>query len=132
MLEKEKSNQQRKQSIQYAAIAIVIITLLLFFLLLSRSIIVNEKLIEYFNIIGLLIVFEFINLVLHPYLDTFTHHSPVLMLLIMVIIAAILVPVHHRLEKWLTQRLVLKNKKIRLAAAKKTIEMLEGNAAGLP
>ncbi len=132
LYEKEKSDQQRKQSIQYAAIAIVIITLLLFFLLLSRSIIVNEKLIEYFNIIGLLIVFEFINLVLHPYLYTLTHHSPVLMLLIMVIIAAILVPVHHRLEKWLTQRLVLKNKRIRLAAAKKTIEMLEGNSAVLP
>jgi hypothetical protein len=47
------------------------------------------------------------------------------MLLVMVGIAALLVPVHHRLEKWITGRLVEKNKKIRLAAAKKTIATLE-------
>ena len=128
LLEKEKTNEERKQNIQYAAIAIGIITLLLLFLLLSHSIIVNEQLIKYFDIIGLLIAFEFINLVLHPYLVNLTHHSPVLILLIMVCIAAILVPAHHRLEKWLTHRLVEKNKKIRLNAAKKTIDILEGNA----
>ena len=48
------------------------------------------------------------------------------MLLIMVCIASLLVPAHHRLEKWVTQALVEKNKKIRLAAAKKTIARLEG------
>ena len=132
LFEKEKASEDRKQSIQYAALAIGIITLLVFFLLLSRSVIVNEKLIEYFDIIGLLIVFEFINLVLHPYLGNLTQHSPVLMLLIMVCIAAILVPAHHRLEKWLTSRLVAKNKRIRLAAAKKTIEVLEGNSTIQP
>jgi hypothetical protein len=51
------------------------------------------------------------------------------MLLIMVCIAAILVPGHHRLEIWLTKKLVEKNKRIRLASAKKTIETLEGNSA---
>ena len=129
MLEKEKTNEERKRSIQYAAIAIGIITLLVFFFLLSRSIVVNEQLIKYFDVIGLLIVFEFLNLVLHPYLGNLTHHSPVLMLLIMVCIAAILVPGHHRLEKWITGRLVEKNKIIRLAAAKKIIETLEENSA---
>lgn len=128
LLEKEKTNEERKHNIQYAAIAIGIITLLISFLLLSGSIIVNEQLIKYFAIIGLLVVFEFINLVIHPYLGNFTNHSPLLMLLIMVCIAAILVPAHHRLEKWMTGRLVEKNKRIRLAAARKTIETLEGNS----
>ena len=128
LIEKEKTNEERKHNIQYAATAIGIITLLILFLLLSRSIIVNEQLIKYFGIIGLLIVFEFINLVLHPYLSKLTNNSPVLMLLIMVCIAAILVPAHHRLEKWLTVRLVEKNKRIRLAAARKTIETLESNS----
>lgn len=127
LLEKKKTEEERKHSIQYAALAIGIIILLILFLLLSRSIIVNEQAIEYFSVIGLLVVFEFINLVLHPYLGNLTHQSPFLMLLIMVCIAAILVPAHHRVEKWLTGRLVEKNKKIRLAAAKKTIETLEGN-----
>jgi hypothetical protein len=89
---------------------------------------VNEQLIKYFDVIGLLIVFEFINLVLHPFLGNLTNDSPVLMLLIMVCIAAILVPGHHRLEIWLTKKLVEKNKRIRLASAKKTIETLEGNS----
>ncbi len=81
--------------------------------------------IEYFGVIALLIVFEFLNLLLHPFLERVTHHSPVLMLLALVCIAALLVPLHHRVEKWAISRLVEKNKQIRLAAAKKTIEQLE-------
>ena len=40
-------------------------------------------------------------------------------------IAATLVPLHPRLQKWATLKLVERNKKIRLAAAKKTIESLD-------
>jgi hypothetical protein len=70
-------------------------------------------------------VFEFINLLFHPWLASFTHESPVLMLLALVIIASLLIPMHHRLEKWITKIMVEKNKKIRLEAAKKTIASLE-------
>jgi len=38
-----------------------------------------------------------------------------------------LVPLHYRLEKWITKIMVEKNKNIRLAAAKKTIEKLGDN-----
>jgi hypothetical protein len=48
------------------------------------------------------------------------------MLLILIGIGALLVPLHHKLEKWITKIMVEKNKKIRLAAAKKTIATLEG------
>jgi hypothetical protein len=47
------------------------------------------------------------------------------MLLALVLIAALLIPLHHRLEHWIKHKLVEKNKAIRLAAAKKTIEKLE-------
>ncbi len=116
---------ERKQNIQYALIALGIITLLSLYLLLSRSFITNTKLIEFFGVIALLIVFEFLNLLLHPFLERITHHNPLLMLLALVCIAALLVPLHHKVEKWATAKLVEKNKKIRLAAAKKTIELLE-------
>ena len=116
---------QRKQNIQYALIALGIIIFVIFFLLLSRSIIVNEKLISFFAILGLLVVFEFINLLIHPWLASFTHESPVLMLLVLVIIASLLIPLHHRLEHWIKEKMIEKNKAIRLAAAKKTVEMLE-------
>jgi hypothetical protein len=43
-------------------------------------------------------------------------------------IAALLVPLHYRLEKWATHKLVVeKNKAIRLANAKKTIEESENH-----
>ncbi|MEO6489784.1 MAG: tetratricopeptide repeat protein [Ferruginibacter sp.] len=122
---KSEQEEQRKQNIQYALIAIGIIVLLILFLLLSRSFITNTKLIGFFGVIALLIVFEFLNLLLHPTLERITHHSPLLMLLGLVCIAALLVPLHHKVEKWTTAKLVEKNKAIRLAAAKKTIEQLE-------
>jgi tetratricopeptide (TPR) repeat protein len=124
-IEKIKAEQQRKQNIQYALLALGIISFIILFLLLSRSFITNTKLIEFFGVIALLIVFEFLNLLLHPFLERITHHSPLLMLLALVCIAALLVPLHHRVEKWATAKLVEKNKQIRLAAAKKTIEQLE-------
>lgn len=117
--------QQRKQNIQYALLALGIIVLLTLYLLLSRGFITNSKLIEFFGVVALLIVFEFLNLLLHPFLERITHHSPVLMLLSLVCIAALLVPVHHKVEKWAIAKLVEKNKKLRLAAAKKTIQQLD-------
>jgi tetratricopeptide (TPR) repeat protein len=120
-----EENRQRKENIQYILIALGIISLIILYLLLSRSFITNTKLIEFFGVIALLIVFEFLNLLLHPFLDKLTHHTPIFMLLALVCIAALLVPLHHRLEKWATATLVEKNKKIRLAAAKRTIEQLE-------
>ena len=95
------------------------------FLLLSRTLITNTKVIGFLGVVALLIVFEFLNLLLHPFLESVTHHSPVLMLLALVCIAALLVPLHHKVEHWATAKLVEKNKQIRLAAAKKTIEQLE-------
>ena len=122
--EKMKEEEQRNQNIQFALIAFGIITFLILFLLLSRRIITNTKVIEFLGVVALLVVFEFLNLLLHPFLERVTHHSPVLMLLALVCIAALLVPLHHKLEKWATAKLVEKNKAIRLAAAKKTIEQL--------
>ena len=124
--EKIKAEEQRKQNIQYAVLALGIIIFVILFLALSRRHITNPKVIQFLGVVALLVVFEFLNLLLHPFLERITHHSPVLMLLALVCIAALLVPLHHKLEKWATHKLVEKNKAIRLAAAKKTIEQLEG------
>ncbi|MDZ4824530.1 MAG: hypothetical protein SH856_13815 [Flavobacteriales bacterium] len=126
--EKLESEEAQKQNIQLALIAIGIISFIIIFLLLSRSIITSTRLISFLGVVALLIVFEFLNLLLHPFLERVTHHSPMLMLLALVCMAAMLVPLHHRVEKWATHKLVEKNKQIRLAAAKRTIEKLEGDA----
>ena len=121
-----KAKEERNHNLQYAAIAVALITFIILFLVLSRSIIVKQKFIEFFAILGLLALFEFINLFIHPYLSNITNHSPVLMLIILIAIGALLIPLHHKLEKWITNVMTEKNKKIRLAAAKKTIAKLEG------
>jgi hypothetical protein len=117
--------EEREQNVQYALMAIGIITFIILFILLSRSIIVNEKWISFFGILGLLIVFEFINLLIHPFLERITHHSPLLMLIALVALASLLIPLHHRLEKWIKEKMTEKNKKRRLENAIKTIEQLE-------
>ena len=121
---KEAEAEKRNQNLQYVLIALSIITFIILFLLLSRSVITNVKLIQFLSIVALLIIFEFLNLLLHPFLERITHHSPALMLLALVSIAALLVPLHHSTEKWAVHKLVEKNKQIRLAAAKKTIQLL--------
>lgn len=122
-----REKTERRQNLQYAAIAIGLFAFLLAYLLLSHSIIARERFVRFLGVLSLLVVFEFVNLLIHPYLSEFTHHSPLWMLLIMVAIAALLIPLHHKLEKWVTHKLVEKNKKIRIAAAKKTLAKLEGN-----
>lgn len=121
----EQANKERKQNIQYALIAMGIVSFIVVFFLLSRSIIVTEKWISFFGILGLLIVFEFFNLLIHPFLERATHHNPILMLLALVVIASFLIPLHHRIEKWVKVKMTEKNKKIRLANARKTIERLK-------
>lgn len=126
--EKIHEAELRRQNLQYAGIAVGIFTFFILFSLLSHSVIVNIKLISFLGVLGLLMVFEFINLLLHPFLEKVTNHSPILMLLALVVIASLLIPLHHKLEKWIKVRMTEKNKEIKLASAKKTIEELENNA----
>lgn len=58
------------------------------------------------GLFGLLMLFEFISLFLHPYIEALTHHTPIYMLLILVGIAAIILPLHHKLEHLVKEKLV--------------------------
>ncbi len=62
-----EEKQQRKQNIQYALIALGIIAFIIVFLGLSRRHITNTKLIQFLGVVALLLVFEFLNLLLHPF-----------------------------------------------------------------
>jgi len=127
--EKEVDMLARRRNLQLGVLAIGILGAIILFLLLSHSIIVSHKLVAFLSILLLLVLFEFINLLVHPFLESVTHDSPVLMLMALVGIAALLVPLHHRLEKWTTQKLVEKNKRARLMAAKRTIMQLGEEAS---
>lgn len=125
--EEARAKEERAHNLQYAAIAIGLVTILILFFLLSHSVMVSQTVIKLLGIVALLVLFEFINLLIHPYLGEITHHSPFYMLLFMVCMAALLVPLHHRIEHWIVHKMVEKNNRIRLAAAKRTIQQLEGS-----
>ncbi len=123
--QKEAIALQHKENIENALIALGIILFTMLFLLLSRSFITNVRFIKFLGILALLLVFEFINILAHSYLEALTNKSQILTLLLLVCIAALLIPLHHRMEKWTITKVVEKNKVVRLADAKKTIEKLE-------
>ncbi len=125
---REEAKQERSQNIQFGIIALIVITLGIFLLVFSRTAVVGARAIKNLSLIALLLFFEFINLLIHPFLDRITHHSPILMLLCMAAIAGLLIPLHHRMEHLITNMLVSKNNRVRLEAARRTIEELEGAA----
>jgi hypothetical protein len=66
---------------------------------------IHTRIIKVLGVLSLLILFEYLTLLLHPYVLEFTGHTPVYEILIFVAIAAVLIPAHHRIEHWLVDRL---------------------------
>jgi hypothetical protein len=102
--QKLRDKETRFQQLQLLAIAIFIPLFFLITLLISR-VKTHIKIIKFMGIISLLLVFEYLTLLLHPFVAELTHHIPILELLIFVCIAAGLIPLHHRLEHLLIERL---------------------------
>jgi hypothetical protein len=96
--QKRKDAEARVRNLQLAGIAIFIPSF--FFLVM----------IEFLGVLSLLFLFEFIVLLIHPYIGSWTHESQIWMLLILVAIAVVLVPLHRKLEKWMKGRLTAKAK----------------------
>ena len=115
------TKEERKSNIQLLGIVTFISFFFgLLFVFSKRH--VNPKIIKFLGLLGLLLLFEFISLFLHPYIAAFTHHTPVYMLLILVAIASLLVPMHHKLQQWVTEKLAQKTFK---AAVVKEIQIAE-------
>lgn len=102
--DKRREADERIINLQLIAIAIFIPFFFLVLLLLSKSR-THRKVIEFMSVLSLLLVFEFITLLIHPFVARISNHLPVIELLILVILAAILVPLHHTLTHWLREKL---------------------------
>lgn len=101
---KEAEEESRKKNIQMAGIG-AFIPLFFGILLLYSKKKTQPRVIEFLGLLGLLLLFEFIALFIHPYIAAFTHDTPLFMLMILVATAALLVPLHHRLEGLLKARI---------------------------
>jgi hypothetical protein len=91
--------------LQLLLIGIFIPIFFLITLLMSKSKI-HIRLIRLLGILSLLFFFEYLTLLLHPTVAALTNHTPVYEIMIFVVIAGILIPLHHRLEHWLVHRLI--------------------------
>jgi tetratricopeptide (TPR) repeat protein len=106
--EKIKTEKDRKNNLQFVGIATVIIAVSLLLLVFYRRK-TNARVVKTASMIVLLLSFEFISLLIDPLIAKFTHHTPVYMLLALAIIAAFLIPLHHRMEKWIKEELAQKD-----------------------
>jgi tetratricopeptide repeat protein len=120
---KIKAEEERHEQLQMLLIGIFIVLFFLITLLLNR-VKVHYKIIRFFGIVSLLMMFEYLLLLLNPWIGKFTNHAPVFEILIFVVIASILTPAHHRIEHWLIERLT--NAKV---FTKKEIEAIEAAEA---
>ncbi len=97
-----------KRNLQMIAIAIFIFSFIIAVLMLSR-IKAKPNVIKVLGMVGLLLVFEFISLLMEPVIAKWTNDTPLYSLLLLVIIAAVLIPTHHRLEHWVKEKLAHKH-----------------------
>ena len=95
---------ERSQQLQLLFIGIFIPGIFLLTLFLSKRKI-PRKFIRTMGVISLLILFEYLLLLLHPWVVHITNHKPIYQIIIYVCVAAILTPTHHRIEHWLIQKL---------------------------
>ncbi|MDB5199292.1 MAG: hypothetical protein JWO92_1255 [Chitinophagaceae bacterium] len=102
---KKIAQQARSEELQLLLIGIFIPTFFLLTLLLSR-IKMDVRVVKLLGVASLLFLFEYLTLLLHPFVTRITHHTPVYELLIYVSIAAILIPIHHRIERLMIEKLV--------------------------
>lgn len=117
--------KERSKQLQLLFIGIFIPGLFLITLFLSR-IKINVRVIKSAGIISLLIFFEYLTILLHPRVVEMANHTPIFELIIFVIIAALLLPAHHKVEHWLigklTRRHQVKEGHFKITTIKLTIK----------
>jgi tetratricopeptide (TPR) repeat protein len=103
----KKQVAQRKKTLQLLGLGLCMPSLFLLTIYLRRQKI-KPNVIKFCGIASLLMFFECLTLFIHPWVVKISHHIIVLELLIFVCIAAVVIPVHHRLEHWLIDKLTHK------------------------
>lgn len=94
-----KEKEYRLRNIQLGLIGVFIPLFAAFVYFLGRKNKGNNKVIVLLGIGSLLMLFEFISLLIHPSVEKLTNHNAILMYIILLLIALILVPLHHCLER---------------------------------
>jgi len=102
--EKKKESKERSFKLEFLLIGMLIPVFFFLSAYISRKK-VNKRVIELSGIFSLIFLFEYITLLIHPYVKEKASHSPIYEILFFVAIAAILSPTHHKVEYWLISKL---------------------------
>ena len=110
--QKLREKQSRLQQLQILAICIFIP---IFFILTVgvSKIKINKGVVRFMGVVSLLLFFEFLILLLHPLIGELVHHNKILELLVLVFIGAGLVPLHHKLERIVIDKLTKDKEEIK-------------------
>ncbi|MFM2387684.1 MAG: hypothetical protein RL660_2441 [Bacteroidota bacterium] len=101
--QEQLDRKDKKELIQLFGIAALIPAFFLF-VLKSNKRKISAKALDYIITFGLLFTFEFIALLIHYFVGKITHHNLLVILITMIVAASMLLPVHHRLEKWFKEK----------------------------
>lgn len=110
---KKQAEIENKQRLQLLAIGIAIPFFFLFSNFISRRKI-HRRAIQFSGGLSLLLLFEYITLLIHPIVVEITHHNPIFEIMIFVVLAALLVPAHHKVEHWFTKKLAINYEEARV------------------
>jgi tetratricopeptide (TPR) repeat protein len=102
--QRRKEKEARSRQLQLLVIALCILIFFLITLVISR-IKIHVAAIRFMAIISLLLFFEYLILLLNPFVGEITHHNALMELLIFVGIASGLAPLHHWLEHLMISKL---------------------------
>lgn len=96
----QKEKDERKNNLILAAIGFFIPVFFSFIYLIGKRSKKKSKLIASLGIASLLMLFEFISLLIHPYVEKYSGHNVAVMYIILLTIASGLVPLHHKMEAY--------------------------------
>jgi len=109
--EKEEQAKESREYIQIGGISMFIL-IMVFVLLILRNKKNNPKLIEFLCTFFVLVLFEFLNLLIHAKVEDLTEHNLILTLLCLLVTASIIIPIHHKMEHWLKKKLAHNESKL--------------------
>ena len=95
-----KALEERNNNLILAAIGFFIPVFITFLYLIVKRSKKKSKLIASLGIASLLMLFEFISLLIHPFIEKYSGHNVFIMYLILLTIASALVPLHHKMEAY--------------------------------
>ncbi|MCX6203044.1 MAG: tetratricopeptide repeat protein [Bacteroidetes bacterium] len=100
----KEAEMEREQNIKLGFIAFFIPSFGIGVFLIGMRNKKNIKMIVTLSLASLLMLFEFISMVIHPYIEKITHHDSFLMYIILLIVAFVLIPIQHRLENFVKNK----------------------------